>query len=82
MEGPIEAWAEGKKRGDENTLWEKSQRWRDGGQNRKSQAERIICETEMDHGPLWCLIPRFHVKLSSHRANTCTASAQFGFSLG
>ncbi len=58
--------------------------YRDGGNrglNRKSQAESIICETEMDRGPLQCLIPLFYVKRSSHRANTCTDSVQFGFSL-
>lgn len=82
MEREIEAWVEAKKRAEENTLWEKLQRWRDGGQKRKSQVESIICETEMDHGPLWSLIPLLYVTVSPHRVHTCTASGSFCFSLG
>lgn len=52
------------------------------GQNRKSQAESIICETEMDHGPMWCLIPRVYVTESSRGDRTCAASALLSISLG
>lgn len=42
-----------------------------------SQAGSIICESEMDHGPLWCLIRWFNVTACHWRANTCTAGVQF-----
>lgn len=43
------------------------------GPSRKSQAEGIICKTEMDQRPPGSLIPTFYVTASAHGAHTCTA---------
>lgn len=45
-----------------------------------SQAGSIICESEMDHGPLRCLIRWFNITTCHWRPNMYTAGVQFALS--